>query len=121
LAKRVLLVDDNHYVRQTLPFLLREHGYEVDLAQNGEEAFQIACQRHVDVVLTDISMPVVDGVELIRLIRRDLFLKGVPVIAMTAFGSQRRAEAKDAGATVCMEKPLHHGELVSVIDRLTRG
>jgi CheY-like chemotaxis protein len=120
-AKRVLVVDDNRYVRQTLPYVLKEEGYEVEVAENGEEAFKIACRHPVDLVLTDISMPDVDGIELIRLIRQDPFLRALPVVAMTAFGTQRCADARDAGATVCLEKPLRHAELVALLGRLTRA
>jgi CheY-like chemotaxis protein len=120
-AKRVLVVDDNRDVRQTLPYVLREEGYEVEVATNGEEAFKIACRDAFDLVLTDISMPGVDGIELIRLIRQDPFLRALPVVAMTAFGTQRCADARDAGATVCLEKPLRHAELVSLLGRLTRS
>jgi CheY-like chemotaxis protein len=119
-AKRVLVVDDNRHVRQTLPYVLREEGYEVEVAANGEEAFKIACQRPVDLVLADISMPDVDGIELIRLIRQDHFLRALPIVAMTAFGGQRCEDARDAGATVCLEKPLRHGELVALLGRLTQ-
>lgn len=118
--KRILVVDDHKQIQQTLPFLLQEEGYEVKVAGNGEQAFQIACQGGVQLVLTDISMPDVSGIELIRLMKQDHFLRSVPVIAMTAFGSERCAEARDAGATVCLEKPLDHEELLRLIAKFTR-
>jgi CheY-like chemotaxis protein len=120
-AKVVLVVDDNRNVRQTLPYVLEEDGYSVEIAANGEEAFKIACDRPIDLVLTDISMPDVDGVELIRLMRRDPFLSRVPIIGMTAYGGQRCAEAREAGASACLEKPLRHEELLGLIRRLISG
>src|SRR5688572_18399028 len=118
--KFILVVDDNRQIRQTLPFVLEAEGYAVKVAANGEQAFQLACQGGVQLVLTDVSMPDVDGVELIRLMRQDPFLRTVPIVAMTAYGHERTVEARDAGANVCLTKPLDHRELLALIGKLTR-
>jgi CheY-like chemotaxis protein len=120
-VKRVLVVDDNRYVRQTLPYVLENEGYAVQIAENGEEAFRAACREPFDLVLTDISMPDVGGVDLIRLMRQDPFFRQTPIVAMSAFGSQRLLEAKAAGANACLEKPLRHEELLRLVARLVRA
>jgi len=97
-------------LRRTLDALFTRAGYSVELASNGEEAFQLLCQKPIDIVLTDIVMPEVDGLELIRLTRQDPFLRHLPVIAMSGHG-QATKEARQAGATACLDKPVL-GELV---------
>lgn len=118
---KILVVDDNRLVRQTLPALLEEEGYRVGIAGNGEEGFRAVCTDGADLVITDVSMPDVDGIELIRLMRRDPFFHGVPVVAISAQGGKRLQEAKDAGATVCFAKPLDHAELIETVARLTKA
>jgi CheY-like chemotaxis protein len=120
-SAKILVVDDNYWVRETLPALLAAQGHEVDVATNGEDGFRRVCAQPYDVVLTDVSMPEVDGLELIRLMRLDPFFRKVPVIAMTAFGSQRAQQARDAGADACFVKPLDHGALLATIERLVRA
>lgn len=117
---RVLVVDDNKWIQQTLPALLEEEGYQVEVAWNGEEGFRRVCTDQIDLVITDVSMPEVDGLELIRLMRRDPFFQRVPIIAITAFGSRKLDEAKDAGANVCFSKPLDHPTLLDNVARLTK-
>lgn len=116
----ILVVDDNKLVQQTLPALLEEEGHHVRIAGNGEEGFRALCTEGADLVITDISMPDVDGIELIRLMRRDPFFQGVPIVAISARGGPRLQEAKDAGATVCFSKPLDHSELLGAVARLAK-
>lgn len=111
----VLVVDDDARVRAALATLLRGAGYRVEVASDGEQGFQLLCRLPVDVVLTDLGMPNVDGIELIRLVRRDPFLLHLPVIAMAPFGSTRQAEAKDVGATACADQPVRNEQIVALV------
>jgi CheY-like chemotaxis protein len=117
----ILVVDDNRWIQQALPALLEEEGFLVRVAGNGEEGFRSVCAGGVDLVITDVTMPEVDGVELIRLMRLDPFFQRTPIVAITAYGGRRLEEAKDAGADVCFEKPIDHPFLVDTIARLIRG
>lgn len=117
----VLVVDDNRFIQESLPALLEEEGYRVSVAKNGEEGFRRVCTQPVDLVITDVAMPDVDGIELIRLMRLDPFFQRVPIIAITAYGGRRMQEAKDAGADACFEKPLDHPLLIDTVARLTRA
>jgi two-component system, sensor histidine kinase and response regulator len=120
MSARIIVVDDNRWVRETLPALLDDEGYRVEVAENGEDAFRRVCREPVDLVLTDVSMPEVDGLELIRLMRADPFFRTVPIIAMTAYGGRRLEEARQAGADACFEKPLQHEVLLTTITGLLK-
>jgi CheY-like chemotaxis protein len=111
----VLVVDDDARVRAALATLLRGAGYRVEVASDGEQGFKLLCRLPVDVVLTDLSMPNVDGIELIRLVRRDPFLLHLPVIAMAPFGSARQVEAKDVGATACADQPVRNEQIIAMV------
>ena len=114
---RALIVDDSALLRRTLDALFTRAGYSVELASNGEEAFRLLCQKPVDIVLTDVVMPDVDGVELIRLTRQDPFLRRLPVIAMSGHGGAT-AQARQAGATACLDKPVHAELVLALACRL---
>ena len=117
----VLVVDDNRFIQESLPALLEEEGYRVSVAKDGEEGFRLVCTQQIDLVITDVAMPDVDGIELIRLMRLDPFFQRVPIVAITAYGGRRMQEAKDAGADACFEKPLDHPLLIDTVARLTRS
>lgn len=117
----VLVVDDNRFIQASLPALLEEEGCRVSVARNGEEGFRRVCTEPVDLVITDVAMPDVDGIELIRLMRLDPFFQRVPIVAITAYGGRRMQEARDAGADACFEKPLDHPVLIDTVARLTRA
>jgi CheY-like chemotaxis protein len=120
MGARIIVVDDNRWVRETLPALLDDEGYRVEVAVDGEDAFKRICREAVDLVLTDVSMPDVDGIELIRLMRTDPFFRSVPIVAMTAYGGRRMEDARAAGADACFEKPLQHEVLLTTIDGLLK-
>jgi two-component system, NtrC family, response regulator HydG len=111
---RLLIVDDEPSARSGLEKLLRQDGYEVDVAESGEVAVAIAAERPPDVVLTDLKMPKMDGVELLtRLRQQDPEL---PVIVITAFGDVGSAvRAVRAGAEDYLTKPVDFDALSMVV------
>jgi CheY-like chemotaxis protein len=82
--RSVLIVDDEFGLAEMLREMLRESGYEVTLAINGRLALEILGEGKVDLVLTDMMMPVMDGAELAMAIRRDDQHRGTPIIMMTS-------------------------------------
>ena len=116
--RSVLVVDDCEAVRRALTSLLTEEGYQVRAAEDGEQGFRALCQSAVDLVLSDVVMPCVSGVELIGLIRRDPFLASLPIVAMSTYGSRPLVAAKQAGANAVIEKPFREHELLPLIARL---
>jgi len=84
MADRVLVVDDYDDARELLGLILQHVGFEVELAANGAEAVEVARRSRPDIVVMDLFMPGMDGIEATRRIREDPALRDVPVIAYTA-------------------------------------
>ncbi|HRI68051.1 MAG TPA: response regulator, partial [Polyangium sp.] len=101
---RVLVVDDEPNARSGLEKLLRQEGYAVDSAADGASALQIATEHPPDIVVTDLKMPQMDGIELLKKIRA--VYHDVPVLVVTAFGEVATAvQAMRVGADDFLTKP----------------
>jgi CheY-like chemotaxis protein len=105
--RRVLLVEDAPFLRYAFGRLLRTHGYDVMEAGDGQEALECVSYFQPDLVITDLMMPVMDGVELIEALRNNPDTADLPVLAVTADGSARFQErARAAGAQAVLAKPI---------------
>ena len=112
-AESVLIVDETN-MRRTLADILRDEGYEVTAAATGEEAVELCSKGDYDIVLMDVRMPGMDGVEAFRQIRRHQ--EGVRVILMSAYGLEDlKRVALDEGAIAFLAKPLDLGQTVKLI------
>jgi two-component system, cell cycle response regulator DivK len=112
----VLLVEDDAEARALYVYMLALAGYKVSAVQNGLEAFAEIQVNRPDVIVTDIAMPVLSGLELIVAVRSDDDLANLPVVAITAFGERLREEARAAGATDSIDKPTELARMREVID-----
>src|SRR5690349_949555 len=117
---RILVVDDETQITRVLRRGLSARGYEVQAAHDGEEALAIYEQWPPDLVITDLSMPQMSGLELCRLLRRR---SQVPIIVLSVKGEERtKVEALDAGADDYVTKPFNMNELLArVRAALRRG
>ena len=114
-----LAVDDSASMRQMVLFTLNGAGYEVVQACDGVEALDIARQSAVDLVLTDVHMPRMDGITLVRELRNLLDYKLVPMLILTTESSQeRKLEGKQAGATGWIVKPFNPPQLLATVARV---
>lgn len=114
----ILLVDDNFINRLLVIHLLEEKGYSVIEAENGFQAIDKLKEEDIDLVLMDISMPDLDGLEATRIIRKmdEAYLRKVPIIAMTAHAFQEQIqEAIDCGMNDYLSKPFKPEELFQKI------
>src|SRR5919205_763317 len=119
MADRVLVVDDEQSLRKVLAATLQREGYEVQVAADGEEALGALDRDGADVVVTDLVMPKLDGLSLLRkVVSRH---PDVPVIVITAHGRIDSAvEAMKAGAFDFLAKPFDHGDLKAIISKAAR-
>ncbi len=118
-AIRVLIVDDNPDLRSYVSGILREQGYAVGTARNGAEGFQVVQQCHPHLILTDLMMPQVSGLDMIRMIRADDDLKGIPIILLTAkVDEDTRIEGTEQGADAYLSKPFNDRELLAEVRNL---
>ncbi len=121
MEKVILIVEDYNDSREVLRFMLERCGYAVVEASDGIEAVDKARRFSPDLILMDISLPVVDGLTATRAIR-EIAGSGVPIIAVTAFGSDFRGDASAAGCDELLEKPLDYSVLKPMIrSYLQRG
>jgi DNA-binding NtrC family response regulator len=119
MADRVLVVDDEQSLRKVLAATLQREGYEVEVAADGEQALAALDRDGADVVVTDLVMPKMDGLSLLRKVVASH--PDVPVIVVTAHGKVDSAvEAMKAGAFDFVTKPFEHAELKAIIAKAAR-
>jgi two-component system, chemotaxis family, chemotaxis protein CheY len=119
MAKTILAVDDSASIRQMVSFTLKGAGYEVIEAVDGQDALEKANQHNVNLVLTDINMPRMDGLKLLELLRNLSQYKNVPILMLTTESdSAIKAKGKEAGATGWLVKPFDPSRLLEVIKKV---
>lgn len=115
-GRKILLVEDNEINKQVAQELLHKTGAQVEIAENGRQALDLLKQNSFDVVLMDLHMPIMDGYEATRFIRKDPLLSELPIIAMTAavMDSDRKA-CYEAGMNDHIGKPISADELIGTL------
>lgn len=117
--QNVLAVDDSPSMRSLVDFVLKRAGYNVVLAEDGEQALAWAQNNTVDLVLTDINMPNLDGIGLIKALRAMPSYQYVPMLVLTTeYGREKKQEGKAAGATGWIVKPFDPTLLIQTIGRV---
>ncbi len=117
----ILAVDDSASMRQMVSFTLKNAGYDVVEAVDGEDAFDKARARDFDLVLTDQNMPRLDGLGLTRKLRETPKFKNTPILILTTESSDQMKQAgRAAGATGWLVKPFDPAKLIEVIKKVVR-
>ena len=112
---RVLVVDDDEDLREVMTHLLCQRGFDVETAENGQKALDVLDRAHVDLILLDMKMPVMDGWEFATELRSK-YGRTVPIIMVTAaWNSEQRAQ--EIGADDYLDKPFDIDDLVRVVER----
>ena len=121
-ATLILAVDDSPSMRGMIAYLLRNAGYEVLEADDGEQALALAKSRRVDLVLTDQNMPKMDGLSLVASLRTLPEYRKVPIMMLTTESSpEMKAKGRAAGATGWMVKPFDPERLVAMLRSVLGG
>jgi len=116
MANKVLVADDEIHIIHVVAIKLRNNGYEVIAANNGAEAYDLACREMPDIVVTDYQMPLMTGIELITKLRADERTKDMPVILLTARSFAVSQEQQESlGVASCLSKPFSPKELLKTI------
>lgn len=116
---RILLVEDEERLADALAHILKKHGYETDVAYNGEDGLDYALSGIYDAIILDRMLPVMNGIDIIKRIRKEGL--GTPVIFLTAIdGVSERVDGLDAGADDYLVKPFSTEELLARIRALLR-
>ena len=117
--KTIMTVDDSASVRMMVSFTLSELGFEIVEAMNGEEAIRILERKPIHMLITDVNMPHLDGISLVRKIRDNPGYRFLPIIILTTEAQAgKKREGKRAGATGWIVKPFKPEELIAVVRKV---
>jgi CheY-like chemotaxis protein len=115
----ILIVEDHPVTQRVLTYTLQKLGHGVILAVNGREALDRLAETPVDLVISDIAMPEMDGMTLLKHMRADVRYQALPVVVLTASGQDHDLhEARAAGANAFLTKPTSSRELAETVGRL---
>lgn len=121
MAKTIMTVDDSASVRQMVSFTLANAGYEVVEAVDGQDALAKLDGRSVSMVITDLNMPNLDGIGLIKAVRATSSYKYIPIVMLTTESQTEKKQAgKAAGATGWIVKPFKPEQLLAVVAKVLR-
>ena len=117
-AKRVLIVEDNELNMKLFHDLLEAHGYATLQTKDGMEALKLARLHRPDLILMDIQLPQVSGLEVTRWIKDDPELRAIPVVAVTAFAMKGDEERiREGGCEAYLSKPISVGKFIETVRR----
>ena len=112
-GKKILVIDDDDKIRKMLTFLFLAKGFDVDSAENGLKALEVAEELVPDVIIVDLMMPVMDGFEFCKRIRERALFKSVPLIVLSALtASEYREKIGPLDVYACIEKPFRSADIV---------
>ena len=121
MAKTILVVDDSASLRQVVGIALRGAGYDVVEGCDGKDALTKLDGRKVNLIISDVNMPNMDGIGLIKGVRAGTLNKFIPIVMLTTESQDsRKAEGKSAGATGWIVKPFKPEQLIAVIKKVLR-
>ena len=115
---KILLVEDDADTRSALTMLFELEGFEVVTAGDGEEAYTQAVSERPDLIVTDINMPKMTGLDLIEMVRKDGRIESIPIVAMSAVEKQNLNRAKELGAVAVAQKPIEFDQFLSLIAKV---
>ncbi|HLO47501.1 MAG TPA: response regulator transcription factor [Kamptonema sp.] len=119
MSARLLLVDDEPGLREAVQAYLEDSDFNVDVASNGREGWELLQQNQPDLVISDIMMPQVDGYQFLSQLREDPRFKALPVVFLTAKGmTTDRIQGYQAGCDAYISKPFDPDELVAIVTNL---
>lgn len=119
MAKKILIVDDSESVRMIARIALREQGYDVVEANNGVEALKQLDAERVNLVISDVNMPEMDGITLLKQIKASARHKFMPIIMLTTeAGQDKKDEGRAAGAKAWITKPFQPDVLIAAVSKL---
>lgn len=114
-----MTADDSPSMRQMISFTLKEAGFDIVEAEHGQDALNKLNGGPVDMLITDLNMPVMDGLELIRQVRALPQFKYIPIVMLTTESqAEKKQEGKAAGATGWIVKPFTPDQLVGVVNKV---
>jgi two-component system chemotaxis response regulator CheY len=121
MAKTILVVDDSESIREIVSFTLENEGYRVLIGKDGKDALKYLDEGPIDLILTDLHMPEMNGIEFIKSVRGNAEYKTTPILFLTTESQTvKKMEAREAGATGWIIKPFVPAKLLEAINKVMR-
>ena len=121
MSKTILIVDDSESIRQVVKLTLESNGYDVLVGNDGTDALEFLDGRKIDLIITDLHMPKMNGIEFIKNVRKKNKYSGIPILFLTTESQlSKKMEAKEAGATGWIVKPFVPQKLISALYKVMR-
>ena len=121
MPKKILIVDDSESIREVVSFTLENEGFEVLVANDGTDALKFLDGREIDMIITDLHMPEMDGITLIKHVREMEAYQRIPILFLTTESqTAKKMEAKEAGATGGIIKPFVPAKLIAALQKVLR-
>ena len=121
MEKTILIVDDSESIREVVSFTLENEGHNILVGIDGKDAQKHLNGDKIDLIITDLHMPVMDGIEFIKCVRDAEEYKNIPILFLTTESqSAKKMEAKEAGATGWIIKPFVPAKLIGAINKVMR-
>ena len=119
MERTILIVDDSESIREVVSFTLENEGFNVKVGINGQDALKFLNGDKIDLIITDLHMPIMNGIELIKAVRNNDLYKLIPILFLTTESQvEKKLEARDAGATGWIIKPFVPAKLISAIHKV---
>jgi two-component system chemotaxis response regulator CheY len=119
MALTVMTVDDSRTMRDMVSFTLKEAGYSVIEAEDGVQALDVLSKNKADVIITDLNMPNMDGITLIKNLRGNASYRTTPILMLTTEADEtKKAAGREAGATGWIVKPFNPEKLLAVVQKV---
>lgn len=121
MGKTILIVDDSESIREVVSFTLENEGYQVLVGIDGKDATKFLDGTNIDLIITDLHMPEMNGIEFIKHVRTLDKYKRVPILFLTTESqTSKKMEAKEAGATGWIIKPFVPAKLIAALTKVLR-
>ncbi|MBI1300882.1 MAG: response regulator [Alphaproteobacteria bacterium] len=122
MSKKVLIVEDNELNMKLFHDLLEAHGLETIQTRDGKKAFDLAREHNPDLIIMDIQLPEISGLEITKQLKEDVDLKSIPVIAVTAFAMKGdEKKIRDGGCEDYISKPISVGLFMGAVQKHLNG
>jgi two-component system chemotaxis response regulator CheY len=119
MSKRILTVDDSRTMREMVAMTLRNAGFQVIQADDGVNALKVLADNEVDIIITDLNMPNMDGLQLVKALRAKPEFKGTPILFLTTRNTDSdKQQGRAAGATGWITKPFDPQRLLQVVNKV---
>lgn len=119
MGKKILIVDDSESLRQVVGIALKEAGYDVVEACDGADGLRKLSQQRVNLIISDVNMPNMDGIEMVKQIKQMVEHKFTPIIMLTTeFGEEKKQEGKAAGVKAWVVKPFKPAQMLDAVSKL---